>query len=246
MAELNPQKRQELSDLTLALPIVGLDPSTLVPGEDPPDFVLTVGGTAVPIEHTRLYLEDSGTSPQAMGNLWQKLVRKLLNLHIPVEMEFWFIAPGGRPSVPSSALHDSFANAVAALLTPIPPGERYYESGDLPAALRPYLLGLTARPGPISVVSGNPDAAFLPVAETELLRARIADKISRIGSRLAGAWLFVILGSDIAQPLLGAHGPEADLPDIDLSGTAFDRIYAVDLLSEVGFVLLAGSWRRAV
>jgi len=247
MAHTNAEKRQdEETDIRAALEAVGIRDPDLMPGGDPPDFVLRFEGRLIPLEHTRLYLDHSGSSPQARARLWQRLKTSVRAAALPVALELDFAMEGGWPNVPPSARHVVFAAGLADLAQDRP--APFVVSGtELPAPLSPYLSRVVGRASKFKgEVSGTPDASFLAVPPFDPIRACIVKKAALMQGKVSGAWLIIVLGADLSQPILGVGEIEQELTSINLASGPLERVYVVDISLRLGYLLQDGAWRRAV
>ena len=247
MPHSNSEKQlQEAADIRAALDALGIAYDALVPGDDPPDFVLRLGEASVPLEHTRLYLDDSGTSAQALARRWESLKERARAVGLPCQVALDFALHQGWPHIPPSRRHAPFIAALSALaLSRNAPLS--VSAPDLPPDLRPYLERLSFFPCALAgEVSGSPDACFLSVPSAHLVQECIQRKIERLEGRVIAAWLVVVLGAEPSQPFLGVGELESELTGIDLTATPFDRVYVVDLATRRGYVLQGRAWSRAV
>ena len=247
MAHSNAEKREaEEADVRAALAALGIADADLAAGGDPPDFVLRLGANSVPLEHTRLYLEDSCSSPQARARLWHRLKARIHDAMLPVELDLEFALNDGWPHIPPTALHSRFTAALVALAGA---GSAPFEAStlSLPPELSPFLLRVVGRPSPLpGEVCSTADPMYLSVPSFEAIRQRIASKVARLQGRVSGAWLIIVLGADASQPILGVGELEAELDSIALEDSPLERVYVMDISFRRGYVLHHGAWSRAV
>lgn len=247
MAYVSVGKQEaEEADVRAALAAIGIVQPDLFRGADPPDFVLRVQGLHIPIEHTRLYLDDSASSPQARAKLWLRLKEAVRKAASPIEFELEFHMARGWPNVPRSAEHGAFTDALVSLGKGRP--APFALSGlELPPELSPYLSRVDGRRSLLKgEIFGTPDASYLDVPSFDSISACVLRKSERLKGVVSGAWLVIVLGADTFQPFLGVGELEPELSSISLAGSPFERVYVIDVSFRHGYVLQDGTWRRAV
>ena len=246
MTHSNADKRRaEEADVRAVLAAIGFTQPDLIPGDDPPDFVFRLGGALVPLEHTRLYIEDSSSSPQARTSLWRRLKAGVHEARLPVELELEFLLNDGWPHIPPSTKHAAFISALVTLAhAHSAPFEVFGVA--LPPELSPFLACVTGRSSALpGEAFGTPDAAFLAVPPFAPIKACIDRKAALLKGRASGAWLVIVLGADVTQPILGVGELEPELVSVNLNGTPLERVYVVDISFRHGYVLQHAAWRRA-
>jgi hypothetical protein len=238
------KKRRELAFVEILFARLDQPATSIVATEDGADAIVMLSGkTAVSVQVTELYLTDDGQAPQARARRWYTLWNRLRGAIDPAPatglLSIEFAMDGGWPAMPPSRDFPAIVEEVTEIFRGWDGQSPFVASPTPGSVLSRSVAYVHLEPSPISDISSNHQASFIPPVDDDSLARTIGRKVQ--GPRRRGTnWLLVVTGTDLHQPI-GAPGSFEVDPDPD---HVYERIFLYDELHQTVYEKAGARWVR--